>query len=110
VCSAGCRVEHYRGANSRLFVGSYIESATGFKKLHLVRPGFASKYIREHRVVASKAIGRMLLPSEPVIHVNGNPSDCSPGNLFVCRSNGEMVKRYAGKLPWPTIGNLDTYR
>ena len=67
-------------------------------------------YIGEHRVVASRAIGRMLEPHEPILHINNVNTDNRPENLFICDSKSEMAKRRQGSLPWPQRSNLDSYR
>lgn len=66
--------------------------------------------MQEHRVVASRAIGRALLRSEPLLHINNQLGDNRPDNLFICGSNSEMLRRVHGTLPWPTSSNLGTYR
>jgi hypothetical protein len=108
-CSRMCRDEWNRGSNSRLWVGAYTDGATGKRLLNAPRPGFVSPYIGEHRIVAAKAIGRLLDPHECVLHLNNNLADNRPENLFVCGSVSEMIKRVSGTLPWPAAGNLDTY-
>lgn len=77
--------------------------------VRLERPGYSGPYIAEHRVVASRAIGRMLFSHEIVIHVFER-HDNSPDNLFICASRSEFNRIRFGSLPWPTRGNLDKYR
>lgn len=49
-------------------------------------------YVRQHRLVMEKSLGRILEPSEVVDHMNGDPSDNRPENLRVFASNGEHLR------------------
>lgn len=73
------------------------------------RIGYKSKYIQEHRLVASKAIGRLVRRGEEVIRLNRKTNDNSPENLYICESSSERLKLYAGSLPWPERSNLSDY-
>lgn len=45
--------------------------------------------VREHRIVMEKMIGRILLQSEVVHHLDDNPSNNKPSNLVLYASNAE---------------------
>lgn len=104
-CSSECQRAYYVGARSAEFEGGYVD-ARGDKMTLLVRPGYVGKYIGDHRLVASRVIGRMVTRNEFVIRLNRNPDDNRPENLFICESNSEFSRRRNGSLPWPTHSNL----
>lgn len=109
-CSAKCAADFYKGANSHLFKGGVSHQGDGQRWILLPRPGYIGKYIQEHRLIASRTIGRMLLKSEPILHINNDISDNRPDNLFICGTIGEMRRRVTGHLPWPNKSNLNSYK
>lgn len=110
-CSKKCQNEFYIGARHVGFKGGvYTHSQSGEKHLLLRRPGYVSKYVGEHRIIASREIGRLVTRGECVIRINRNPEDNRPENLFICESLSEFSRRRNGSLPWPTTSNLSEYK
>jgi hypothetical protein len=108
-CSRECRDAFYKEDRSPAYQrGYYLHSRSNEKHLLVHRDGWVGEYMGEHRVIASRVIGRMLTRREYVIRVNRDPSDNSEENLFIC-DIVEFCKRRNGSLPWPTKGNLHEY-
>lgn len=110
-CSRECQKAYYTGSLSHAFKGGfYIHSQMREKHCLMPRPGYIGKYMGEHRIVASREIGRLIRRGECVIRLNRNPKDNRPENLFICESISEFCKRRNGSLPWPNKSNLVDYK
>lgn len=64
------------------------------------------KLIYEHRLIMEEKLGRYLLPTEVVDHIDGLTLHNSPDNLRIFASNGEHLRATrAGKKPnWSVLG------
>lgn len=65
-----------------------------------------SGYVREHRLVVEKALGRHLEPHEIVHHKDDNPANNHPDNLELFSSNADHLRATrTGKVPeWSDEG------
>ena len=108
-CSFKCRAIYFSGVNSHAFKQGFYVQGKQSKMLLFPRETHKGKYLAEHRLIASQAIGRLLMRNEYVIHINNNGLDNRPSNLFICESNSAFSKMRNGSLPWPKKSNLKTY-
>lgn len=64
--------------------------------------------VAEHRLVMEEKLGRHLLRSEVVHHINGDPEDNRPENLHVFSTNAEHLQHeLSGHIPHWTPEGLD---
>jgi len=101
-----CMLEYMKGKRPYNFRGWYIEKRTGYKIVMIPKESpFSSMafiltkskalYIREHRLVMAKNLGRALKPWEVVHHINHNKLDNRIENLELIAGqawhNGETI-------------------
>src|SRR4030042_684677 len=88
--------------------GGRIVDKGGYVLIKMNQHPFAScnGYIREHRLVMEQKLGRYLLPSEVVHHINGTRNDNRIENLIMFQTNGKHLKEeLTGKIPkWTAEG------
>lgn len=98
---------HEFAGGRRITLGGYVkvtppEGYTTAKP----RPGRKAGYIFEHRLVMEQKLGRHLLPTEIVDHVDGLTLHNHPDNLRLFASNAEHLRAtLAGQVPqWSEAG------
>lgn len=74
-------------------------------------------YVREHLIVAEKAVGHYLPSPICIHHVDGNRQNNSPQNLVICPNNGYhrllhnriRALKFCGNANWKVCGYCHKY-
>jgi hypothetical protein len=96
---AGKECLHLRGENNNKWNGGKTKTDSGYIMVRQQEHPYCEHhgYVREHRLVVEKAIGRYLLPHETVHHVNKIKNDNRIENLMVFNTSGSHRKFDFGK-------------
>ena len=96
------------GARNGSWKGGRIFDKAGYILVHCPDHPQANSggYVREHRLIAEKALGRYLKDTEVVHHKDDNPWNNDPDNLVVYETNGQhLAETLNGKTPqWTEDG------
>jgi hypothetical protein len=99
---------YYRGCGNPSWRGGRIVDKTGYVLLHAPEHPSANSggYVREHRLVMEKVLGRYLTSSEVVHHIDGDRMNNHPDNLQLFAKNAEhLSQELRGRVPrWTPEG------
>jgi len=101
-----------QGSSNPAWKGGRVTDKSGYILIHCPDHPYATRqgYVREHRLVAERILGRYLLPSEVVHHENDDPADNRPEKLMVYETNAKhLAETLKGKTPkWTEEGRQRT--
>jgi hypothetical protein len=96
------------GKNNPSWRGGVYIDPEGYRLISNPVHPFANSagYVREHRLIMEKHLGRYLTQKEVVHHINGNVQDNRVENLELFESNGKhLAVELAGRCPnWSVEG------
>lgn len=107
-CSWDCYVDYTNAERSPSWKGGeFIEKRKGHVMRYRKIPGHPRTHHPLHRLVAGDVLGRPIEDGEIVIHLDRNPQNNSPSNLYLFSCRSDWAKTQWGSLPWPEKSNLN---
>ena len=100
-----------KGKNSPSWKGGKTIDKDGYILISITEHPNANGtgYVREHRLIVEKKIGRYLTRDEQVHHINGIKNDNRLKNLYLFSSNSDHIKFEGLKVKPIIISNLTKY-
>lgn len=97
----------YTGNKSMRWNGGKV-IVHGYIFIHTPNHPFVTNrgYVREHRLIAEKCLGRYLEPKEVIHHINEIKDDNRPENLYLFATTGKHTKFHQLKIKIKLISNL----
>lgn len=89
-----------RGTRCHNWKGGRIICERGYVRKHCPDHPYANNmgYVFEHRLVMEAHLGRTLLPSEVVHHINGKTDDNRVENLMLFSTRGEHTRHHKKRV------------
>lgn len=96
------------GSKNSNWKGGRRKCIDGYIDIYQPMHPFANKrgYVKEHRLVMEKHLGRYLKPEEVVHHINGIPNDNRLKNLKLFANNIDHHKFHKRMRKWPDIKSI----
>lgn len=93
------KVRHYGADHYNWKGGTYLHKQTGY--IYAPSHPYAQQgYVKQHRLVMERKLGRYLSPHEVAHHINGNKQDNRPENLEVMtKSTHQKHHKAPGMAP-----------
>lgn len=105
--SKSCR-KSVRGSNNVMWSGG-VKYRAGYKLLYLPEhPRAVGGYVREHILIAEKALGKYIDKKHPIHHVDGNAANNTNDNLVICENQGYHMILHARTRTVLAGGNPNT--
>src|SRR4030042_5745029 len=102
------RGHQFRGYRHHSWNGGKSITYHGYIDIYMPEHPFASQrgYVREHRLVMEKHLGRYLLSHESIHHINGIPNDNRIENLVVLTRSGHGFYHSPNKFSPEEVLNI----